>query len=173
MPPIPLKRLSSSQKEQDLPRTQAFLNYLLPHKANVPVDEIIERSQFRRLINHHHLPIRTYCGSIKIVKKYYILRWEFFYKMVAITLCQVLGRDQEIGETLPFLFVYDGAHQGSHLCNTMGCISGEHLGIEKEDVNVSPRNCFGIVLQIHRNTAGADTVTNIKPCVHGKNKEKP
>jgi hypothetical protein len=39
-------------------------------------------------------------------------------------------------------------------------------------MNRSRRDCFGIILQIHRNSAGIDCITNINACIHGEDEEK-
>ena len=61
---------------------------------------------------------------------------------------------------------------GSHLCDTFGCIRAKHLRIETRELNASRKDCFGIILQIHRNSSGVDTVTNIKPCKHAQDQER-
>ncbi len=61
---------------------------------------------------------------------------------------------------------------GSHLCNTKGCISKHHLIVESAAANTSRNNCYGILMQVHENTSGVGCITLVKPCVHGRNKEK-
>ncbi|CAF1210212.1 unnamed protein product [Adineta ricciae] len=75
-------------------------------------------------------------------------------------------------EELPLLSTNQGGNQCSHLCDTYGCLRTKHLRIETRELNMSRRYCFGIILQIYRNSAGVDTVTNIKPCKHGQDQER-
>ncbi len=62
--------------------------------------------------------------------------------------------------------------QGSHLCDTKGCISKQHLIVETQKVNLSRRHCFGIMIQMHQNSSGVGCITELKPCVHGRSPKR-
>jgi hypothetical protein len=56
----------------------------------------------------------------------------------------------------------------SHLCDTIGCISEEHLLIETQEINLSRRDSIGVMLRIHESNSGVRCIVQIKPCIHGR-----
>ncbi|CAF1486451.1 unnamed protein product [Adineta steineri] len=58
-------------------------------------------------------------------------------------------------------------YNGSHLCDTYGCVSKRDVIIESEEINQSRQTCFGVLLQVQ---SGSDIgcIVKIKPCIHGR-----
>ncbi|CAF3499256.1 unnamed protein product [Adineta steineri] len=83
----------------------------------------------------------------------------------------VILREKEKNK-LPLLSTYNGGSQGSHLCDTPSCVSEKHLRVETKEINISRKNRFGIILQVHRRDDGINTVTNTMSCDHGEDEEK-
>ncbi len=62
-----------------------------------------------------------------------------------------------------FLFVV-----ASHLCDTEGCISKDHLIIEKKEENLSRKHCSGVIMQMYQNNSGNYCISQVTPCKHGR-----
>ncbi len=56
----------------------------------------------------------------------------------------------------------------SHLCDTKGCISENHLVVETRQENISRQNCFGAIIQMYEKSSGNYCITQVKPCKHGR-----
>jgi hypothetical protein len=54
----------------------------------------------------------------------------------------------------------------SHLCDTIGCLSKEHLCIESAAINNQRSLCQGILLHVHEITAGEFLIMQVNPCDH-------
>ncbi|CAF0898026.1 unnamed protein product [Adineta steineri] len=60
--------------------------------------------------------------------------------------------------------------QGSHLCDTNGCVLKAHIVIESMEVIQSQRDCGGIMLSIiPASTTSPPQIGNATPCRHGIN----
>jgi hypothetical protein len=70
---------------------------------------------------------------------------------------------------LPYIFL---CSTGSHLCDTTSCIEDTHIRVETQDTNLSRKQCFGVLMQLHRDKSGIGCITYIKPCPHGRNNNK-
>ena len=66
------------------------------------------------------------------------------------------------------LLIYRSLSLASHLCDTNGCISKDHLCIESAEVNQQRKHCQGIAVHIYENTAGEFLIIQIDPCRHGE-----
>jgi hypothetical protein len=50
----------------------------------------------------------------------------------------------------------------------MCCISEHHLLVETREENDSRKDCFGIMMRIHKNSSGDHCITQVKLCKHGR-----
>ncbi|CAF4294045.1 unnamed protein product, partial [Adineta steineri] len=60
--------------------------------------------------------------------------------------------------------------EGSHLCDSNGCVLKEHIVLESHEMNISRRDCEGIILSIiPATTTSPPHIDMATPCRHGKN----
>ncbi|CAF0765931.1 unnamed protein product [Adineta steineri] len=65
---------------------------------------------------------------------------------------------------------FTNAKTGSHLCDTNGCVSTEHLFIENFDVNLTRIRCEGVTFLIRLgNETSPGRIIQATPCRHGIN----
>ncbi|CAF3961348.1 unnamed protein product [Adineta steineri] len=85
---------------------------------------------------------------------------------IALLKYHVALRSKE--DDLPVLSTGRGSMQASHLCDSMHCISKEHIALESMEVNQSRRDCRGITLSIKPATTTSPPHIDIAtPCRHG------
>ncbi|CAF0967189.1 unnamed protein product, partial [Adineta steineri] len=60
-----------------------------------------------------------------------------------------------------------GSMEGSHLCDTIGCVLKEHIVLEPHEINISRRDCGGIKLSIIPATkTSPPQIRKATPCRH-------
>ncbi|CAF1428335.1 unnamed protein product [Adineta steineri] len=87
---------------------------------------------------------------------------------IALLKYHVALRSKE--DDLPVLSTGRGSMQASHLCDSMHCISKEHIALESMEANQSRRDCRGITLSIKpATTTSPPHIKMVTLCQHGIN----
>ncbi len=60
----------------------------------------------------------------------------------------------------------------SHLCDTVGCLSADHICSESREINNKRKECDGIIVHIYESTAGEFLILQVDACQHGEQRKQ-
>ncbi|CAF1221798.1 unnamed protein product [Adineta steineri] len=163
--------------EEERGAGQYFLNIISTNNAIKLYNIMMKRDNYEEFINDQHIKPELSKEQLEIMTGSKPHDGPYFTKWLSCLatkqeLLSVRDATITLHRNSQFYSVFNKQiiKTCSHLCDSLGCVLKDHLMVESHEMNISRRDCEGIILSIiPASTTSPPQIRKATPCRHGIN----